>query len=308
MTSGIQPVPRLIVEVRGGRAANTKTVIPPGQTRTFGRTELSDVPIPHDETLGSVHFDLTWDGATCRLRDRKSLTGTELDGARVLTARVPHGGWIRAGKTDFVVLEEGHSQRSFLVEGADADEEDARNENESPTPAESTLRALAELRALAAREPLYALLDAARDERILPLLRESVEPHRSLYEGVDGDALEDVAPYLAGPMQADSMLLDSLVTLGWGKRWGVYVTSPASMKALRRHFRRFLMVEVAETGEKLYFRFYDPGALREVVPGFAPRHVNDLLEETTGFYHEDEAGNVAVLRRIEAVRREEQQP
>ncbi|MFO0588862.1 MAG: DUF4123 domain-containing protein [Polyangiaceae bacterium] len=308
MTQGIHPVPRLIVEVRGGRAGSTKTVIAPGQTRSFGRTELADVAIPHDETLGGVHFDLTWDGAKCRLRDRRSLSGTELDGARVLTARVPHGGWIRAGKTDFVVLEEGRRRRFLLGEGAESDEGDESDESVAPAPSESTLRALSELRALAATEPLYALLDAARDERILPLLRESVEPHRSLYEGTEGDALEDVAPYLAGPMRADSMLLDGLVTLGWGKRWGVYVTSASPMKALRRHFRRFLMVEVLETGEKLYFRFYDPGALREVWPGLAPRHVNDLLEETTGVWHEDETGNVAVLRRIEAARREEQQP
>jgi hypothetical protein len=40
------------------------------------------------------------------------------------------------------------------------------------------------LRAEAERAPMFAILDAARDDRILELARQSVEAHQSLYEGV----------------------------------------------------------------------------------------------------------------------------
>jgi hypothetical protein len=123
-------------------------------------------------------------------------------------------------------------------------------------------RALEELRDEARREPLYAVLDGARDERILELLREHVEAHRSLYDGAEGETFEDVAPYLVGPMREDSALLDKLVMEGWGKRWGIYFTSRDRFAEVRRHWRRFLMVELEEAGERVYFRFYDPWVLR----------------------------------------------
>lgn len=264
MTDGIQPVPRLIVEVRGGRAHGTKAVILAGQTRTFGRTEIADIAVPHDPEMSSVHFELSWSGAQCRLRDRKSLRGTELNGAPVLKASVPHGGWIRAGRTDFMVYVEGHGAR-LIVSGDEGDAElGADDEDEAaPDPSEerrlaAAKKALSELRAESAKEPLYAILDAARDPRILSILRESVESHQSLYEGTDGDVMEDVAPYLAGPMRADSPLLDNLVEAGWGRRFGLFVTSRAPFKEVRRHLRRFLMVELSAKEQKVYFRFYDP--------------------------------------------------
>ena len=45
-------------------------------------------------------------------------------------------------------------------------------------------------------QPLYAVLDAARDIKILAVLMESKEEHQSLYEGVQGAQLSQVAPYL----------------------------------------------------------------------------------------------------------------
>ena len=268
---------RLIVEVRGGRGNGDKTVIDPGQTLRFGRTEVADVVVPHDEMLSGVHFDLAWDGATCRLRDRRSHQGTTLDGEPVLTAVVPHGGWIRAGRTDFLVYVEGKSAApppeddSDLLEymqipGDPPDAEEPLSERAllSPEEAERLRRAdaaLAQLRAIAEGRPLYAVLDAARDPKILEILRESVEKHQSLYEGVDGEAMEEVAPYLAGPMRSDSMLLDRLVREGWGRRWGVFAETPLPFKFVRRHLRRFLMIDLTETEEKVYFRYYDPVVL-----------------------------------------------
>lgn len=306
--------PRLIVEVRGGRANGTKAVIEPGRTLRFGRTELADVAVPGDEMLSGVHFELSWDGERCRLRDRKSHGGTTLGGAPVLTAEVPHGGWIRAGRTDFLVHVEGHSAGQGITPDPDPDIDgdpdrdvdgddvhaaetakkllesngsgalngthDARDGGSDARVAAAE-KALWALREIAAREPLYAITDGARDERIVRILRESVERHESLYDGVDGEALEDVAPYLAGPMRADSMLLDRLVLEGWGNRWGILVTSPAPFKEVRRHFRRFLMVEMEETEQKLYFRFYDPVVLERFTNHWTPAQKRDLMDSTS---------------------------
>lgn len=303
-------VPRLIVEVRGGRSNGLKAVIDPGGALRFGRTEIADVTVPHDEMLSSVHFELSWDGERCMLRDRKSISGTELNGEPVLRSSVSHGGWIRAGKTDFVVYVEGHSaMRDGNGNGDDPDDgkgddpgdseydefkEGLKGDAEGKVPAlgapgeserrAAAERALLELRAESQREPLYAILDAARDERILPILRESVERHQSLYEGVDGEALEDVAPYLVGPMRPDSMLLDRLVLEGWGKRWGIFPTSGAPFKEVRRHFRRLLMMVLEDTEERVYFRFYDPWVLENLAETGDDQEVLD--EQASHVHHE----------------------
>ena len=86
------------------------------------------------------------------------------------------------------------------------------------------------------------------------------ERRQSLYEGPKGEALAQQAPYLV-QIPPQSPYLETLVKEGWGKSWGVYLTSPQPFEEVRRHFRRFLLVKT-EQGKELYFRFYDPRVLR----------------------------------------------
>jgi hypothetical protein len=111
---------------------------------------------------------------------------------------------------------------------------------------------------------LFALLDAARSPRVLELLRGSGEEHQSLYEGPKGEELADWAPY-AVRLPAPSRLLETLVREGWGESWGIYFTSRKTLAEVRKHFRHFLMVKLAE-GRDAYFRFYDPRVLRVYLP------------------------------------------
>lgn len=245
--------PRCIVEVRWGKLAGTKAILDPGGTLRVGRTERANLMIGHDGKMSHVHFELRWEGGRCMLRDLGSIEGTRIGGVPAKEAEVPHGGWIQAGETDFAVYAEDRT-----VPHDDEDEEPDAAEQQRREAAEE---AITVLRSEAGREPLYAVLDAARDDRILELLREHVEPHQSLYEGAEGEPLEDVAPYLVGPMQEGSALLERLVREGWGKRWGLYCTSREPFREVRRHWRRFLMVELDETGERVYFRFYDPAVM-----------------------------------------------
>ncbi|WPB77570.1 DUF4123 domain-containing protein [Archangium violaceum] len=237
---------RLIVEVRWGPLAHHRAVLEPGGVLQVGRGEKVDLSIPHDEQLEPLHFELSWDGTTCGLKDLDSRRGVLLGGRFVERGSVPHGGWVRAGRTDFSVYFEAATPPRPPKQPESEQEKDFKE------------RALASLRN--APGSLFALLDAARDERILELLRESVEEYRSLYEGPQGEVLAEVAPYLVR-LPKDSRLLQSLVGEGWGRSWGVFLCcEQQSLKELSRHFRHFLMVQGPE-GKPLYFRFYDPRVL-----------------------------------------------
>jgi len=285
------PGPHCIVEVRWGRRSGTKMVIPPGRSLRVGRTARAGLVIPHDRQLSGEHFELRWDGRRCTLRDLESLTGTRLDGELVKQAEVAHGGWIQAGETDFMVYVEGRTPPPEEPEH-DLDDEERQRREERRVAAEKVFVELQE----EAKAPLYALLDAARDDRILELLRESVESHQSLYEGQGGEPLDDVAPYLVGPMGPASKLLERLVLEGWGRRWGIFCTSAEPFHEVRRHWRRFLMVELEEGGKRVYFRFYDPGVLRVFLPICTNRQILELTASLDGLFFED-AGHELIKHR-----------
>lgn len=288
--------PRCIVEVRWGKLGGEKAVIEPGKTLRVGRTSRADFEIAHDSKMSNVHFELSWDGKTCTLRDLGSMAGTELHGEKIgKEATVRHGGWIHAGETDFLIYIEGNTKAPI----EDGDEEPSDDETVELSVHEIELKQAAKrsaeeahryLQGIAKARPLYAILDAARDERILILLREAVEQHRSLYEGTEGQAYEDVAPYIVGPLSADSRLLSCLVLEGWGKRWGLYCTSGKAPTEVRRHFRRFLMAELGERSDRVYFRFYDPWVWRMFLPMCTPKQSEDLFRDIDEVYCEGTLG------------------
>jgi hypothetical protein len=108
------------------------------------------------------------------------------------------------------------------------------------------------------------VLDAARSERVLPVLRASRAHHASLYDGWKGQELADVAPYLAEVTET-SPLWDALLGEPWGDAWGVWARSEAPFDDVRRHMRRFLRVQ-GEDGRRMLFRWYDPRVLRVYLP------------------------------------------
>ena len=241
---------RLIIEVCQGRFMGRKAVIAAGESLRVGRSDLADFVLPKDRTLSGVHFELSWDGSTCHLKDAASKGGTLLAGERVDTGPVAHGSWIRAGQTDFLVFYEAHTPRRW----SDAEDEQSWRNAEWEV---ARQQALDMLQAEAAQARLYAVLDAARAPRVLQVVRESVEEYRSLYEGLEGEMLADAAPHLVS-LPAGSRLLEQLVQEGWGQRWGLYVSSARRFKDVRRHLRRFLRVELEASASRVYFRYYDP--------------------------------------------------
>ncbi len=279
-------LPRAVVEIRFGPLRGTKATIAPGQRLSVGRTERADLMVPHDLGIAAVHFHVAWDGSTCRVESLRAEAYADLrttlenagltlvNGERVDAGTVKNGDWIKAGNTVVMVYVEGTTPPRPEKPGHGA-------------PAPVRHQALAALQAEPA--PLFAVLDAARDRRVLELLRESVEEHRSLYEGVKGEAMGEEAPYLVA-LPHGSRLLQRLVLEGWGKRWGIYLTSKRPADEVRTHFRRVTMVTDDETEQRLYFRFLDRRVLSGFLPDATPRPGQLLLGVIDSFLLEGDQG------------------
>jgi hypothetical protein len=273
---------RVIVAVKWGPLDGRRAVLAPGDVLRVGRGERAGLVVPHDRQMSALHLELSWDGARCRFRDLKSAAGTSRNGEEGLTeGDVTNGDWLKVGETVLTVHLEGATPAR---DAADDDEAALARQRAQAELAEVALRTLEQE---AARAPLYAVVDAARDRRILELCRESVEEHRSLYDGVEGETMAHVAPYLVR-LPAGSRLLSSLVREGWGRRWGVYLTNQLPFSEVRRHLRRFLMVEMEESGERMYFRFYDPRTLATFIPSCSARQAQEFFGSTGTFFVEGE--------------------
>jgi Domain of unknown function (DUF4123)/Inner membrane component of T3SS, cytoplasmic domain len=267
------------LEIVGGLAAGRSVVVEAGRAVKVGRTDAADVVVAGDPLISNLHFALEADAEGGRLRDLGSRFGTEVNRVKVTEARLRDGDEIVAGQTRFVVrLREEVPSPPPAPPGPAAPPPAAAPAG--PSVAGGHARVVEALRRQS--EPLFALLDAARDPRVLELLRASRAESQSLYEGPEGEALARYAPYLVRMAGAGAGLLGELVGEGWGKAWGVYLTSRAPFAEVRRHFRRFLLVKAAG-GKELYFRFYDPRVLRVFLPECDPDETRAFFGPVTAY-------------------------
>ncbi len=260
----------VFLEVRTGPQTGTKIRLNPGQLVRIGRAGTADFAFGDDSHMSGNHFTVEALANGCCLRDLNSSNGSWHNGQRVSTAVVGNGDTITAGETNFVVTVEVAATATFAAQPGDA-----------KTPQDRLLTMLR-----GDFQPLFAILDAARDIRILALLLNYKEECQSLYEGEQGATLAQVAPYLVR-LGKDSPLLEALVKEGWGKSWGVYLTTPSEFQELRHHLRRFLQV-VLPSGEQVYFRFYDPRVMRVFFPTCTPEDVNQFFGPIRNYIVEDE--------------------
>jgi len=138
---------------------------------------------------------------------------------------------------------------------------------------------------------VYAVLDAARDKQVLALLQSAGAKYHSLYEGPQAEELASVAPYLVD-LTREHALLERIISAGWGKSWGIFLTGTKPFDEIRRHLRKFLMVREEAAGKRLYFRFYDPRVLRNFLPTCLPQQSAALHAEVDSFFTESEDGRL----------------
>jgi pSer/pThr/pTyr-binding forkhead associated (FHA) protein len=262
---------RVTLEIQTGQSAGQKITLEPGRSVRVGRASRADLAVADDQHMSGVHFALECDDTSCVLRDFGSSNGTMVNGRRVDSALLSHGDIIVAGETTFFVrrLEEPVQTAAPAM----------------PVPAEAMPQDRLVNLLRKDFQPLYAILDGAREPSVLKVLVESGVERQSLFEGAQGAQLAHFAPYLVG-LPSDSPLIETLAQEAWGKSWGIFLTCELPLQELRRHFRRFLTVKMPEG--QAYFRFYDPRVLRLFLPTCLPEEVDALFGPVKYYLMEDE--------------------
>lgn len=145
-----------------------------------------------------------------------------------------------------------------------------------------------------ASDALYAVLDAC-NEPLVPVMATSGQ-HRaiSLYRGSAHESHVAISPYL---FQVDRRLLDWIYSAVWDKPYGFFARSTADMAAVRKHFRRYLTVELP-TGRKALFRFYDPRVLPTFLTNATPREAEEFFGPMSSYFvTSGNAGLTSFMRR-----------
>ena len=137
---------------------------------------------------------------------------------------------------------------------------------------------------------VHAILDGARDEGILPLVRECPGEWSCLWRGPLAPELEEVAPYLC-ELVPGAAWTGELLASGWGRSWGVFVEAACDRERLERHLRSFLKVR-DERQRTLLFRWYDPRVLRVYLPTCNASEAGALAGPVTRFFCEGEDATV----------------
>jgi hypothetical protein len=133
-------------------------------------------------------------------------------------------------------------------------------------------------------ETLYAVVDAARDERLYPMVMQAAE-HACLFAGKIGEPLDRASPYLVN-LQAQEQLFHAWRDIGRGRAWGILCRSTLPLAQLRRHLRRFLVAKLPD-GMVVQFRFYDPRVFRTYLPTCTPEELSAWFKGVSSFLVEE---------------------
>lgn len=113
------------------------------------------------------------------------------------------------------------------------------------------------------RPDIWAIVDAAQDQKVYWTLTNSFLQHTCLFAGRLPQALEMAAPYLV-QLDPDDKLTEYLAE-NIGRNLGIFIRCDLGLKDVRKHLRSFLTVKDMK-GRKMLFRYYDPRVLRVYLP------------------------------------------
>jgi hypothetical protein len=143
----------------------------------------------------------------------------------------------------------------------------------------------------------YVILDAARMGSHLAEASRRQPSHVCLYLGASQFHLGGVAPYLFSVSRGDDFT-EWLFKEGWGRSWGIYLNASSDFEKVRVHLRKFLIVG-REHGHELYFRYYDPRALRVVLPEMNPEQLRVFFGPVEEYLLEDENPSFVIRYRLD---------
>jgi hypothetical protein len=154
---------------------------------------------------------------------------------------------------------------------------------------------------------VYAVLDGAAVPDLLAHLYQHEPDSVCLYRGELKPDMAEVAPYLV-QLAPDAEFTFWVLEQGWGQHWGIFAQSYADLRALRRHFRTFLMVYDG-AGKPLYFRYYDPRVLRVYLPTCNAEELAAVFGPIESYLLEDEQPTTALrFRNAAGELKQEKQP
>jgi hypothetical protein len=240
------PGREVILEGLTGPARGMRLEIADGTVASVGRTGKARFAVGGDSRMAETHFEVACAGAQVTIKDLDSGYGTHLNTRRIKQADLRHGDVISAGYSTFRARI--HTPETWP----------------DITPAEYALVALL----YGGAERVYAVLDAARDDRLPAVLQAFDTEHLSLFEGQRAWHLRSVAPYIAH-IPRGSRILRLLVREGWGKSWGWYLTASVPMTGVRRHLQNFVSFQ-DPYGRPYFYRFWDPRVLRGALASASP--------------------------------------
>ncbi len=139
---------------------------------------------------------------------------------------------------------------------------------------------------------VFAVLDGASVPDLPQVLWEHEPEHVCLYRGELEPDMAEVAPYLVR-LEPESPFAEWVLRKGWGKHWGIFAIAPSEtgFRALRQHFRRFMIV-IDPDGNGLYFRYYDPRVLRVYLPTCNAEEISTVFGPISAYSLEDEDPSV----------------
>ena len=113
------------------------------------------------------------------------------------------------------------------------------------------------------RPDIWAIVDAAQDQKVYWTLTNSFLQHCCLFAGKLPQALEMAAPYLVQLDSEDKMT--AYLAENMGRNLGIFLRCDLGLNDVRKHLRSFLTVKDMR-GQKMLFRYYDPRILRVYLP------------------------------------------
>jgi len=139
---------------------------------------------------------------------------------------------------------------------------------------------------------VFAVLDGASIPDLLDQLYEQQPEHVCLYRGELEPDMAEVAPYLVR-LEPGSDFTDWLIEKGWGRHWGIFALSGESLRAMRNHFRAFLIVYTPEN-KPVHFRYYDPRVMRIYLPTCNSKELDTVFGPVDEFLLEGEGAKMAL--------------
>lgn len=264
----------VVIEVMSGPHIGRRLDLKPGQRGHIGKAAWAELSLPEESVAGiQATFECSHSACTFKVAtwDRKIL----LNGANILDGK--HD-WKQPLHDQSEITIGSVKLRVHVVDAVDSPID---------TPPPTSSKSCDLLGILTAAQPLYAILDAARDQQILGRVQNCCEEYQSLYEEFKAIELAEVSPYLVR-LPAGCGFLKELIDNAWGHSWGVYLTCPGSFADVRKHLRHFLKVE--SNGKPFVFRFYDPRVLRVFLPACNPDELQQFFGPITVYWMESPGG------------------